>query len=194
MMKKSATATALIDKAWSSRCKAMVSSTGLAERQNLMESAHLGLLEAVVICRAIGAQFELVDTMRKLGHIEQDLGNIEEAQQWYEEAVAEARELNDNMLLAHSVRHLGDIHLSLGNSKDADTCYTEALTLYRNQKPKPALDLANAIRPMAILKEEAGQTEEANKLWQEARDLYADAGIQAGVVECTNHLRQLSRS
>ncbi len=192
MMKKSTKANELIDKAWSLRCQAMVSSTGLTERQNLMESAHLKLLEAVVICRAIGAQFELVDAMRKLGHIEQDLGQIEESKKWYEDAVEEARELNDNMLVAHSVRHLGDIHLSLGSTKVADMCYAEALMLYRNHEPVPTLDLANAIRPMAILKEEAGLTEEAKNLWHEARDLYANAGIQAGVIECSNHLNQLS--
>ena len=38
--------------------------------------------------------------------------------------------------------------------------YLEALALYRTQAQPPALDLANAIRPLAILKDTLGDVEE----------------------------------
>jgi|SRR6516162_451999 len=38
---------------------------------------------------------------------------------------------------------------------------------YRRQEQTVPLDLANAIRPLAILKEQAGEVEEAKSLWKE---------------------------
>ena len=53
------------------------------------------------------------------------------------------------------------------------------------------LDHANALRPMAILKEELGQVEEARALWRRARELYGAVGIEAGVAECADRLARL---
>jgi hypothetical protein len=51
--------------------------------------------------------------------------------------------------------------------------------------------LANAIRPLAILKERAGEVEEAIHLWRQARDLYAAVNVQAGVAESSAHISDL---
>ena len=56
----------------------------------------------------------------------------------------------------------------------------------------PPLDVANAVRPLAILSEEAGDTEAARRLWEEARDLYEACGVQAGVDECSERLARLN--
>src|SRR5258705_82111 len=53
------------------------------------------------------------------------------------------------------------------------------------------LDLANAIRPLAILREDAGAVEEAKRLWTEARDLYAAVDVAPGVAECSSRLARL---
>jgi hypothetical protein len=55
----------------------------------------------------------------------------------------------------------------------ADVCYEEAAALYRNHDTPWSLDYANAIRPMAILKERLGDREQSLALWREARGLYA---------------------
>ncbi len=60
------------------------------------------------------------------------------------------------------------------------------------RKP-PSLDLANAIRPLAILKDDAGEVEDAKRLWEEARDLYAAADVREGVAESVARLARLSR-
>ncbi len=62
-------------------------------------------------------------------------------------------------------------------------CYTEALRLYRATPDVPPLDVANAIRVMAVLRDEQGASSEALSLWEEAGAIYASLGVQAGVAE-----------
>ena len=70
----------------------------------------------------------------------------------------------------------------------------EALSLYGHGEAgaTETLDHANAVRPMAILKEELGAIEEARALWRRARDFYRAAGIEAGVAESTDRLARLT--
>jgi tetratricopeptide (TPR) repeat protein len=149
--------------------------------QLIMDEVHQNLVDAVAICREADAQHELVHALRKLGHIEQEMGRNDATLALYEEAVSISRRQGDTLLLAHSVRHLGDIHRRLGRVEAAEACYNESVALYRNHEQPPTLDFANAIGPMAILKEEAGAVDEAKQLWQEARDLYDEVNVQEGV-------------
>lgn len=91
------------------------------------------------------------------------------------------------------MRHLGDIHRDAGHWELAEPCYLESLALYRSQAGVSPLDLANAIRPLAILKHDAGKAEEAGRLFEEAMGLYAAANVQEGVGECSSRLKQLNR-
>ena len=54
-------------------------------------------------------------------------------------------------------------------------------------------DLANAIRPLAILKFDAGETNEARSLWEETRKLYAAVNVEAGVTESSRRLALLAQ-
>lgn len=182
----------LMDKAWTTRRKTMTSPPDSEEQLRLiMDEVHQNLVEAVAICREVGAQHELVHALRKLGHVEQEMGRNDATRALYEEAVSISRRHGDTLLLAHSVRHLGDIHRQLGCVEAAQACYDEALALYRNHEQPSKLDFANAIAPMAILKEDTGAVEEAKKLWQAARDLYDEANVQDGAAECSRRLARL---
>lgn len=92
----------------------------------------------------------------------------------YEEAVAVARRSGDPLRLA-----------------EAEACYDEALALYAAKDEPPTLAYANALRPMAILKEAIGQPDEARLLWQRAKALYAAIPVPAGVAECEDNLARL---
>ncbi len=138
-------------------------------------------------------QSELGQGLKKLGQIYRDLGRAHAALPVYEEAVAICREKGDALDLAHTVRHLGDIQRHEGHAKLAEDCYLEALTIYRGDAQTPLLDLANAIRPLAILKDEAGEIEEAKRLWEEAKRLYAAVDVAAGVRECSARLARLAQ-
>ena len=109
----------------------------------------------------------------------------------YEKAVAVARRSGDPLRLAHAIRHLGDTHRRARRLTEAEACYDEALNLYAAKDEPPTLAYANAIRPMAILKEALGETGEALHLWQQAKSLYAAVPVAAGVAECEKNLARL---
>ena len=153
--------------------------------------AHRLYAEAIERCRQAGMKRELIRALKGLGQIERDLDNGAAALTLYEEAVALCRQEGDALMLAHTVRHVGDILQEGGRDDLAEPCYYEALSVYRCDNETPPLDLANAIRPFTLLKENAGEVEAAKRLWAEARDLYAVANVAQGVAESSRRLARL---
>jgi len=154
-------------------------------------AAHGLYADAVERSRQAGMKRELIRALKGLGQIERDLENGAAALVLYEEAVALCRQEGDALMLAHTVRHVGDIHQEGGRDGLAEPCYNEALSIYRRDNETQPLDLANTIRPFALLKENAGEVEEAKRLWAEARDLYAVANVAQGVAESSRRLARL---
>jgi tetratricopeptide (TPR) repeat protein len=111
----------------------------------------------------------------------------------YKIAVASARRGDDRLRLAHSVRHLGDAYYYAGRWALAEPCYVEALSIYRHDNHSRPLDLANAVRSLAVLKHESGASDEARRLWQEARDLYRALKASAGIAESAARLALLAQ-
>jgi tetratricopeptide (TPR) repeat protein len=105
----------------------------------------------------------------------------------YEEAVVLFRELEEPLVLAHTIRHLGDVYLEQGRPDLAEPCYHEALGLYRRHEADSSLDLANAVRSLAVLR-----WEQARALWEEVRDLYTSLSIETGIQESTARVTALS--
>lgn len=108
-------------------------------------------------------------------------------------AVAGLRKIDDPLRLAHAVRHLGDAYYYAGRWSLAEPCYLEALSIYRRHEKRQPLDLANAIRSFAVLKDEVGAAAEAGLLWQEAHDLYVILDVSAGIAESAARLALLAR-
>jgi tetratricopeptide (TPR) repeat protein len=169
----------------------LMANANRARLEDRSADARRDYAAAVALCRQFRARRELIRALKGLGQIERDLGNGNAALPLYEEALALCREENDPLLLAHTVRHLGDIHRDAGRASLAEPCYVEAIALYRNDEHAEALDLANAIRPLAILKDDAGEVEEAMRLWAEARGLYAEANVPKAVAESSRRLNRL---
>ena len=105
----------------------------------------------------------------------------------YEEAVLLFREADEPLVLAHTVRHLGDVYLEQGRPDLAEPCYHEALGLYRSHEHHSSLDLANAVRSLAVLRWEQTRT-----LWEEVLDLYTNLSIEAGIKESAARVAALS--
>ena len=162
-----------------------------AEFDQIADLIRRRLTRAVGLCRRAGDPRALVTALGRLGHLEHDADHRDDAVGRHEEAVAVARAATDPMLLAHAVRHLADAYRSTGRLAEAETCYNEALALYAAEDEPPALDYANALRPLALLKEMQGRTDEARNLWRRARALYARIPIPAGKAECDEHLTRL---
>jgi tetratricopeptide (TPR) repeat protein len=163
-----------------------------ARKEKRLDDAKRDWAEALELCRLEGMKRDLVVALKGLGQIERDIGRGDAALPLYDEAVALCREVDEPLALAHTIRHLGDIHLEAGRLELAEPCYHEALTLYRGNERTGALDLANAIRPLAILKEQKGEVKEARSLWAEAKELYAAVDVAAGVAESSRHIAHLS--
>ncbi len=164
-----------------------------ARTEGRLADARCDLLEAVGFLRQQGSKGALAQTLRNLGELERRLPDADAARRHYEEAVAMFREWDDPLRLAHTVRHLGDVHHDAGRAALAEPCYHEALAIYRSLEHAPPLDLANAIRSLAVLKGDASEIDEASHLWQEAHDLYTALDIPAGVAESASQLSRLAR-
>ena len=162
-----------------------------ARRENRLTDAMRDLQDAVALLREEDVPLELAKALRDLGELERRLDG-EAARQHYEESVAILRELNVPLILAHAVRHLGDVHYDAGHAALAEPYYREALTLYRGHDERRPLDLANAIRSLAVLEGEAEEREEATRLWQEAYDLYLSLDVPSGVAESAARLALLA--
>jgi tetratricopeptide (TPR) repeat protein len=163
-----------------------------ARRENRPADAKQNFVEAVDLCRADGG-VALARALTGLGQIERDMERRDLARQYYEEALAIYRVEGNALRVAHTVRHLGDIHQEDGRLDLAEPCYHEALNLYRTDQGASPLDLANTIRSFAIFKEDAGDVEEAKRLWEEARNLYGAVNIKEGVAESSDRLARLAR-
>jgi tetratricopeptide (TPR) repeat protein len=163
-----------------------------ARRENRFDDARRDLLEALTVCGESGDEIDLAETLTALGQIERDLYHADAALQYYAEATAIYRKGDDPLRLAHAVRHLADIHRHEGHLDVAEACYREALDIYRNHEKIAPLDLANAIRGYAIMKQETGATLQAELLWEEARKLYASVDVEAGVAESSRRLAAIA--
>ena len=111
----------------------------------------------------------------------------------YKAAVGALRKADDPLRLAHAVRHLGDAYYRTGQASLAEPCYLEALSIYRSNEDRAPLDLANAIRSLAVLTDEGGAAQEAQHLWREAHDLYLSVDVPAGVAESAARLALLAQ-
>ena len=116
---------------------------------------------------------------------------LAEARRLYTEAAALHREENNPLAYAHDIRHIADMFLQESQFAEAQPLYEEALELYRSNLNTKILDLANTVRPYALLHEKLGNHETAKALWQEARNLYASLRIEPGIKEGDAHLLAL---
>jgi tetratricopeptide (TPR) repeat protein len=118
-------------------------------------------------------------------------GRLRESLTGYQRAAALARSANDKGQLAHAQRHVGDLQRELGEHSSAESAASEAVTLYRQSGSGVSLDLANALRVLALAQESLGQLSKADGSWREARLLYEAVGVLPGVHECDEHIARL---
>lgn len=102
-------------------------------------------------------------------------------------SVAHHRAAGDDAGLAYELRHLAMAALDAGLIEEAEAAAVEAVAIYRRRGDAP-LDLANALRLVALSGEEGRGMGGGEAAWREARTLYAALGVDAGVEECDGHL------
>lgn len=162
-----------------------------ARRDDRPDDAMRHMKAAVALARFGNDPLALARALHGQANVERDRGEVRAALDLYLEAVPLCRQGDDPLVLAHTARHLGDVLREMGDLEAAGRCYGEALALYRADPDAPPLDVANAVRPAAILCEALGEDDQARALWREAGGLYRRAGVEAGVSESAAHLEQL---
>jgi tetratricopeptide (TPR) repeat protein len=173
------------------RTDELIEAAWAARRGGRHEESERGLRAAIDASRQSGNAVQLVSALGKLAHVLRDRGRNDEALPLSEDAVRIGRRAGEVQLLAHAVRHLGDLHRDAGRFAEADRCYDEAVALYRAAESPDALEFANALRAAALVKAAQGAGAAARALFAEARALYQQAGIDAGVDECARQLARL---
>ena len=159
-----------------------------AKREHRLEAARSLFQQALERSDDGGLSAKLYE---ELAYVERSLRELDAAREHYLRSSEIYRSLGNPLKTAHTMRHAADILREQGKLEQAESFYGEALEIYRRQKETPPLDLANAIRGYALLKEETGERAQALNLWREARDLYELIGIDAGIVESAARIKSL---
>src|SRR5438067_3162677 len=140
------------------------------------------------------ADLARAEALRNLGEMQRSQPGSDCGIAAYEEAIAILRQQSIPLKLAHTIRHLSDIFRHAGDFDRDAACYDEALSIYRDQPNARPLDLANALRGAALLKEKTGDAQNAIKFWEEAKDLYAAEHVEKGAAESARRLERLRES
>jgi tetratricopeptide (TPR) repeat protein len=164
----------------------------VAKRERRPEDARDLFRGALAECR--DSEDEPVTAMlyEELAYVERTLRELESAEKNYRQASEVYRGLGNLLKVAHTTRHAADILREQNKREESGLLYAEALKIYREYPEAPPLDLANAIRGFALLKEDQKDREQAACLWQEAGKLYELNGIDAGVAESRRRIGLLT--
>lgn len=164
-----------------------------ARREQRLDDAYAAYRQAADAADADAHEDVLVAALTGLGRIERDRGFGDLARQHYADALVLCRRGADALLTAHVAGHLGDIERENGATDRAAPLLAEAVAMYHGNLDTKVLDLANAIRPLALAKAALGDVDGAGALWREAQVLYAAVGVSAGTDECGAQAQRLRR-
>lgn len=159
-----------MDTAMDVRTQTLLDEGDKARREERLDDAARAFAAAVDHCRDRNAPGDLA--LARRARIARDRHHYPAAARDQEDAVAILRQQDDPLRLAHALRHLGDICHDAGHHADAAPHYVEMLNIYRAHDTPP-LEMANAIRSVAVHHQTLGERERARALWTEARERYA---------------------
>lgn len=162
-----------------------------ARRNRDHDAAVSPAQQAAESARDCGDLDALGSALAALGRLRRDEHQARSAVELYEQSAAIARQQGDELALAHRPRHIGDVVADEGDLERAERCYEEAGQLF-DRHDVGKLHTANFLRSKALLREKQGANASAAALWSDARSLYAETGITAGVEESDRRLQRLS--
>lgn len=184
----------LMESAWELRRTALDADP--AQKGLLLDEARQLLRQAIDASVMDDEEIHRAHALHLLANVEVDAGDRTAARRVWEESITLLRRGSDPLQLAHKLRHLGDLLREQGDLEGASVILEETLALYREKTPtdrtrsSETLDLANAVRSVALLRE-AQRRPEAAALWREARELYGTLGLGEGVEEADQRLNAL---
>jgi tetratricopeptide (TPR) repeat protein len=166
-----------------------------ARRDGDAQSAEAAAREALSLARSQtdgAGRDALVVALSVMAQVDQDAGRLDVATQRYAQAAEVCRRRPVSPRLPHVLRHLGMLQFRARNLLAAISCCEEAVEIRRSEPSTPPLEMANTLRPLALIRETEGRRAEAAALWKEASSLYAAAGVESGVEESRTRLAALA--
>jgi len=160
----------------------------LARREGRVAQSRAIFIDGVRKAAEEGDEPSLAEALCGLAQAENDIGNCEAAQHHYANAAVLYRRIGPPERLAYAIRHEADLLRQSQHSSEAETLYLEAEAIYRQGGEDSALDLANTLRGLALVKEAQGDLNASRPRWQEARELYATCNVKVAVAECDKRL------
>ncbi len=139
-------------------------------------AARDAFAQAVAAFRSAGSPSDLARALTRCAQVERDIRNYDAALQFQQEAVDLYRSCDKTASLAHAIRHYADILVAAGRCEDAAPFYREMLQLYEDSCEVPPLEMANAIRSVALHAELSGDAQQARRFWHDARARYENLG------------------
>ena len=176
----------------SGRPESLLEQARRAKKERRLEEAVELFRKALTECVPSDSPALCATLYEELAYVERNLQDLNTSLKLYRQASRVYRDLGDPLKTAHTLRHAADVLCEQKRTDEAAPLYSEALEIYRKHKDTPPLDLANAIRGFALLKEGVGDRTQALSLWREARDLYELTGVEAGVSESGRRIGLLS--
>jgi len=161
-----------------------------ARLERRFEDARSLFLEALNGCSCDDDPRMIAELHAELGYVTRALHDLQPAEAYYRQATVQFRALGDAYRTAHNMRHLADILRETGRAAEAEPYYSAAIEFFRKSGEYP-LQLANAIRGLALMQGELGDYSGALQSWVEARALYLMVSVDAGVVESKKRIDDL---
>ncbi len=164
-------------------------------REGQPDAARRCFAEAISIFHL---DFDLAGEARALMRqalMARDAGDLAWAQHDQQAAIALLRQAGDGVALAHALRRAGDIFLDQGDLDRAAAALAEAFVLYEAAADAPEIDIADAVRSVALLAEALGEPQQALMMWQDARERYAGSRCDEGapgMAEANAHIAALA--
>ena len=118
-------------------------------------------------------------------------GRLSDATALYEEAAESFQAENQLARWAHALRHAAEFAVRVGDSPRG-LREAQIVVEYYRSSPPPTLEMANALRVMALAEMAAGENDSAVSHWIEARELYLHAGVADGVLEADRRVAVLA--
>jgi tetratricopeptide (TPR) repeat protein len=162
-----------------------------ARKEGRPADARAIFLKAVRSAAEEGDRPSMAEALCGLGQAEHDIGNLEASGHHYRNAVVLYRQIGPLERLAYALRHEADVLREECRAAEAEPLYIETETIYRQLGADATLDLANTLRGLALVYEALTRPDESKTRWLEARALYAQQNIDAGVAECDKYLSTL---
>ncbi|MBV9063857.1 MAG: tetratricopeptide repeat protein [Alphaproteobacteria bacterium] len=163
-----------------------------ARRAGKKEEARAAFVRARDAAAAAGDSAGEAEAWCGLAQLAHDSGELASGADLYGRALPLFRGAGASERGAHTVRHIADVQREAGQFEEAERSYAEAMSIYRQNTEVSPLDIANALRGYALLKEAVGDTASARAMWEEAGELYQSFGVEAGVAESNKRIAQMA--